>query len=143
MYKRNEKPNNVNPDTRQAANRGGRPVKEIDVELIEKLAGYQLTLDEIAAACKVSPATLDNRIASNPEVQEAINRGRATGRASLRRAQMATANAGNPTMLIWLGKQYLAQQDRVSGDLNLKGTVSIDLLREIRREAEKDDSSRG
>jgi hypothetical protein len=34
------------------------------------------------------------------------------GRASLRRAQFATALKGNTAMLIWLGKQYLEQREQ-------------------------------
>ena len=37
---------------------------------------------------------------------------------SLRRAQYQKALDGNPTMLIWLGKQILGQRERVDIDLN-------------------------
>lgn len=33
------------------------------------------------------------------------------GKISIRRAQMRAAEKGNPTMLVWLGKQYLNQKD--------------------------------
>jgi len=36
----------------------------------------------------------------------------AFGRVSLRRAQFKAAHAGNPAMLIWLGKQNLGQRDQ-------------------------------
>ena len=39
-------------------------------------------------------------------------KGLETGHASLRRMQYAAAQAGNPTMLIWLGKQHLEQKDQ-------------------------------
>jgi hypothetical protein len=35
----------------------------------------------------------------------------ATGKTSLRRSQFNVALQGNPTMLIWLGKQYLGQRE--------------------------------
>jgi hypothetical protein len=47
-----------------------------------------------------------------------IKRGRARLRQSLRRAQIKSALSGNPTMLIWLGKQYLGQRDRGSLDVS-------------------------
>jgi hypothetical protein len=34
-------------------------------------------------------------------------------KASIRRKQIAVGLAGNVTMLIWLGKQHLGQQDRL------------------------------
>jgi hypothetical protein len=38
-------------------------------------------------------------------------KGREDVKMSLRRAQLQLALNGNPTMLIWLGKQLLGQQD--------------------------------
>ena len=38
-------------------------------------------------------------------------KGRAALNISLRRAQINTALSGNPTMLVWCGKQYLGQSD--------------------------------
>ena len=37
--------------------------------------------------------------------------GRLVGRTSIRRAQYKAALDGNPTMLIWLGKQLLGQKE--------------------------------
>lgn len=42
---------------------------------------------------------------------EELIKGRAALNMSLRRAQINTALSGNPTLLIWLGKQYLQQSD--------------------------------
>jgi hypothetical protein len=42
---------------------------------------------------------------------EELTKGRAALNMSLRRAQINTALSGNPTLLIWLGKQYLGQSD--------------------------------
>ena len=36
---------------------------------------------------------------------------------SLRRAQYQVAKDGNPTMLIWLGKQWLGQSEKPSADV--------------------------
>ena len=43
---------------------------------------------------------------------------RGSGKTSLRRAQWLSAQKGNPTMLIWLGKQYLGQRDKSSHELS-------------------------
>ena len=42
---------------------------------------------------------------------QAIKKGRACGRASLRRKQFEVAMSGNATMLIWLGKVRLGQKE--------------------------------
>ena len=45
-------------------------------------------------------------------MRESFEDGAAQGRMSLRRAQLNIALKGNPTMLIWAGKQLLGQSDK-------------------------------
>ena len=47
----------------------------------------------------------------DPAVAEAIERGRGTGRASLRRLQWDKAQTGDTSMLIWLGKVMCGQRE--------------------------------
>ena len=49
--------------------------------------------------------------AKKPEFSEVMTRGRVRGRISVRRAQMKLLEAGNATMGVWLGKQFLGQRD--------------------------------
>jgi hypothetical protein len=91
---------------------GGAPRKPIDHNLVRRLAGIGCTVDEIAVACGVSIRCMFKRIEAEPELAEAIEEGRATGKATLRRLQWQGARAGNATMLIWLGKQLLGQRDK-------------------------------
>ena len=70
------------------------------------LASIGCTDLEIAEAAGVSRSTLQRTFG----VQ--LKEGRASLRTRLRKAQVDSALAGNTTMLIWLGKQYLAQRDR-------------------------------
>lgn len=86
----------------------GRPKKEIDWALVEKLATIQCTVEEIARIIGVSRSTLDH----NKQFLQIHKKGMDEGRMSLRRLQWQKANEGNVTMLIWLGKQYLGQKDR-------------------------------
>jgi len=81
------------------------PFKKVDKDLVEKLAQIHCTNEEIALICGVSADTIERRCAG------IIKRGRANGRASLRRMQYKKALEGNPAMLIWLGKQILGQRD--------------------------------
>jgi len=46
-----------------------------------------------------------------PAFKEAMERGKAMGRISVRRSQMKLLEAGSATMGIWLGKQLLGQRD--------------------------------
>jgi hypothetical protein len=88
----------------------GRKSTKIDLAEIEKLASMQCTLEEMAGFFGVSVSTIENR-RKQPQFAEALNRGRAKGRISVRRAQMKLLETGNATMGIWLGKQLLGQRD--------------------------------
>jgi hypothetical protein len=90
----------------------GRPAIEFDLAQIEGLARIQCTDEEIAAAVGCSVDTLARRKVDDPAFMEALQRGKAKGRGSLRRLQWQRANGGSDTMLIWLGKQLLGQRDK-------------------------------
>lgn len=84
----------------------GRPKTQIDLDLAEKLGRIQCTLTECSSILDVPLGTLSN----HSEFQEAFKRGQQQGKMSLRRLQFKHAET-NPTMCIWLGKQYLGQMD--------------------------------
>lgn len=94
------------------AKRMGRPRKEVDENLVLELASIDCTEPEIAAVLGMSFRTWERRVAENPELKELVLQGRENGKASLRRLQWKTAQEGNATMQIWLGKQRLGQQDK-------------------------------
>lgn len=84
----------------------GRPKTVIDLDLAEKLGRIQCTLAECSSILNVPLGTLSN----HAEFQESFKRGQQQGKMSLRRLQFKHAET-NPTMCIWLGKQYLGQAD--------------------------------
>jgi hypothetical protein len=88
----------------------GRKLIEIDPEQLEKLCVLHCTDEEIPAYFQCTPRTIENR-RKQPDFREAMERGRAKGRISLRRVQMKLAEGGNASMAIWLGKQLLGQRD--------------------------------
>lgn len=94
-----------------------RPRKQVDEEVIVRLARIGCTVAEIAAVTGCSKDTLERRFAAS------IEKGREQGRRSLRRMQWKAAKGGNVTMQIWLGKQLLGQTDKQetthSGNLTL------------------------
>jgi len=87
----------------------GRPKIEIDLDQVEKLAGLFCTYEEIAAFLGVAINTMKSR----KDFLTVYKRGYENGKCSLRRLQAKKAMEGNTTMLIWLGKQYLGQRDRL------------------------------
>ena len=88
----------------------GRQPVSIDLIELEKLCSLQCTNEEIAAWFKCSVRTIET-YSKKPEFAEVMARGRAKGRISVRRAQMKLLDAGNATMGVWLGKQFLGQRD--------------------------------
>jgi hypothetical protein len=96
---------------------GGRPKKVIDYETVEKLASLQCTQEEIASFLGVSVDTLTRDPKFCGTYKGAIDR----GRMSLRRHQWRALEAGNSTMLVWLGKQYLGQRDKFDHEVGGQG----------------------
>jgi len=84
-----------------------RPKIQIDEQQVFKLAKLQCTNEEIAQFFNVNRDTISDRFSA------VILKGREVGRTSLRRAQFKHAIKGNPTLLIWLGKQYLGQTEKL------------------------------
>lgn len=85
----------------------GRPKIEINERIVLGLAKILCTNEEIAAVVECHPDTLVDRFS------DLLKKGREQGKASLRREQYRLAVKGNPTMLIWLGKNHLGQSDKV------------------------------
>jgi hypothetical protein len=92
----------------------GRPPAVIDLLAVERAASIGCPVDDIAALLGIATRTLYNHMENDPAVAEAIERGRGTGRASVRRMQWMKAEAGSDTMLIWLGKVLCGQKDTSS-----------------------------
>jgi hypothetical protein len=113
-----------------------RPIDKTLAETIEKLAQMQCTREEIAAVSGVCVDTLRD----NENFLQVIKKGMENGKASLRRMQWKSAQDGNVSAQIWLGKNYLGQKDRqeLSGDKD--NPLQIDasgLLDKLKRMAKK------
>jgi len=92
-----------------------RPKKQLDQSDFEKLCALQCTKEEIQAWFDVSDKTLDRWVketyGNESSFSEVFGQKRKVGKVSLRRTQWKMAEK-NPTMALWLGKQYLAQSDK-------------------------------
>ena len=103
------------------AKNGGRPLYPpvIDWKSIEAMCQIQCTQEEIASVVGCDLDTLQNRCKKENDISfsEFHKLKREGGKASLRRTQWHMAKT-NPSLAIFLGKNYLKQTDRqeISGD---------------------------
>jgi hypothetical protein len=107
----------------------GRPKTQIDYEKAEKLAVIMCTQSEIAAVLGIPFDTLEH----DPEFRRIHKKGMEHGRASLRRMQYKSAEGGNVTAQIWLGKQYLGQKDRSEQEITGKDgkPLAVKILKNV------------
>jgi hypothetical protein len=109
----------------------GRPRLEFDLDLVERLGKLHCTDEELAAALETTRQTIADRKLNDPEFLYRLEKGRGDGKMSLRRQQVAAAESGNVTMMIWLGKQMLGQADKHEHTGKDGGPISFtDLHRE-------------
>lgn len=83
----------------------GRPKIEIDGRLVENMASWGCKTQEIADWFECNADTITNRFSAE------LLKGRTALKTNLRQWQISVAKDRNVTMLIWLGKQLLGQQD--------------------------------
>jgi hypothetical protein len=114
-----------------------RPESRINLEELEKLCAIECSDEEIAAYFGVSTRTIERRRKAQGFGQ-AIERGRAKGRVSVRRQLFKLANNGSLGATIFLAKNVLGYKDVVatehSGPAGGPMEVSLaDVLRERRK----------
>ena len=91
----------------------GRPRIEINWDEFDKLCELHCTLTEIAGFFDCSEDTIERRVKETHDINfaEYFRQKSSGGKISLRRKQYATAMAGDKTMLIWLGRNWLKQTE--------------------------------
>lgn len=96
-----------------------RPKKEIDKKSFENLCGIQCTQEEICDFFEISDKTLNSwcKRTYGKSFSEVFRQKRGKGKISLRRTQFRLAEKST-TMAIWLGKQYLGQQENPNTSLD-------------------------
>ena len=108
----------------------GRPKAEINYKLVESLSSIFCTEEEIATILEVSVRTLQR----DDEFCRVFKKGRETAKMSLRRKQYDLAGK-NPSMAIFLGKQYLGQRDIVDVSHQSNGVLTemVEALNEYKK----------
>ena len=109
-------------------NKGGRPRKKLTDEQFEQLkqmVRIQCTRVECCNIFGMTEKTLDRNLKDRGEdgFSSFFEKYGDEGKASLRRQQWKAAMSGNPTMLVWLGKQMLGQRDKQ--DVDQTGNMEV------------------
>ena len=118
-------------------NLGGRPKKSIDYKAVENLAKMMCTQEEIGSYLDISARTLQR----DEEFCRVYKKGMDEAKMSVRRMQYKSAQDGNTTMQIWLGKQYLGQRDKQDVDATANMNITIKLEPVRRSDNGKDNTS--
>ncbi len=105
----------------------------IDWEKVDNMCAIQCTGEEIAGVLDIDYDTLQRacKREKNLLFADYIGQKKSGGKMSLRRKQYSTAMAGNPTMLVWLGKNWLGQTDKIdttSSDGSMTPPTTIQLV---------------
>ncbi len=117
---------------KKPTNKVGRPKINLNLEELERLSRLNCTIPEISAYFDIPLRTLEDKFTNELDVRKAIEKGRATGKLSLRRRQIQIMEeTNNPTMAIWLGKQMLGQTDKqeIVQDINIEDRKVLDISR--------------
>jgi hypothetical protein len=98
-----------------------KPMTDKEFDQLVNMIRIQCTRDEICDVLNMSDTTLNRRIKERgidgvTNFEALYKKHQGEGKASLRRAQWKAAQEGNPTMLVWLGKQMLGQTDKRETD---------------------------
>ena len=86
---------------------------EAIVQQIRALAAAHCDDIEAAAFLGMLPDEFRLFLLANKRSAQAFFSGPATGRATLKVAQLKAAKAGDGRLLVWLGKQWLGQADKI------------------------------
>lgn len=104
----------------------------INQKLFESLCGIQCTQDEICSVLDVTDKTLTAWCKSTygMSFSEIFKIKKGAGKVSLRRYQFELAKK-NPTMAIFLGKQYLDQRDKIEAEVKRNPIEDLTPLAEL------------
>lgn len=109
--------------------KGDTPAQDrIEKSKFESLCGYMCSEIEIAEFFHVDEDTLNTwcKRTYGCTFSEVFKKKCSTGKLSLRRYQFIQAKT-NPTMAIWLGKQWLGQTDKIDTIASIEGQPKLEI----------------
>ena len=120
--------NNIMADTKtktkELKKRGpkgvSKPLEEKDFQRLLNMIRIQCTQNEICDVLDMSDTTLNRRLQERgyANFEDFLKKHNSEGKMSLRRMQWQAAENGNSTMLVFLGKQYLGQKDKIENKVD-------------------------
>ena len=113
---------------------------EFDLDQIEYMARQHCSFKEIAQFYRCSEATIQLRYKEDTDFRAAMDKGRFHTVEIIRRKQIESATAGNPQMLMWLGKQMLGQTEKADVDkMSRAQPINIQINAPVSIESDKID----
>jgi hypothetical protein len=97
--------------------KGGRPAFTVDYNDVEDCGFRVMPQADMAVIFGVTQQAISYRYTHDTEFFVAYNKGKVRRLGALRDKQFSVAGEGSVPMLIWLGKQYLAQEEKSSVDV--------------------------
>ena len=89
----------------------GRPKLVFNIDQVRLFGKFRATYETMADWFECSTKTIQREMENNKDFCLAYKKEFANTKLKLAEAQIKTALDGNPTMLVWLGKQYLEQKE--------------------------------
>jgi len=107
----------------------GRPLFDVNWDQVDELCAIQCTGEEIAGVLGCDYDTLATACKREKHLafSDYFKQKASNGKMSLRRTQYTTAMEGNPTMLVWLGKNWLGQTDKLETAITQLPPIEIEL----------------
>ena len=92
------------------------------ISQIMDLARIQCSIEEVAAELGMSRLEMYAFFDENPDISKIYDESRVKGTARIKELQFKIAEAGNVTMAMWLGKQYLGQREQTAQEVKVEVT---------------------
>lgn len=115
------------PNGHQTKKRREITRNDISLEQVRQLGKLMCSQAEIGSVLGIGATGVNNLTNTWPEFAEALEEGYSDTKRTLRKTQLDLALSGHPSMLMWLGKQYLGQADK--HEQHNKTEVSITVQR--------------
>ena len=115
-------------------NKACKPKIQLDLNKIEEYASQLLSIDQIVINLGICKQTFYNRKNENPEIDEAIKRGRERGIAKVTNKLVESALKGNTTAQIFILKTHGGQEWKEKQEVNLSSDqpISIKLVNDLK-----------
>ncbi len=128
------------PNPKKAKKPVGRPRIELDPEQAKIFGYFRATYDTMAEQIGCHVDTIRAAMQDeDSEFSKAYKKGFSSMKMKLSEAQVKTAiEEHNPTLLVWLGKQYLNQNDNPMPDEDVNKNYTVILV--PRKQAESDNN---